>query len=578
MNIHQLSFKQLTQYIFHNNNNKNSQYQSSYLLPKLRIQRKLLPKKNYHIERFYELQRYCEILLKAPTDITKSLTVLEFFGLTKADTERIVYSSTASLLSTTTTSEVTSSPSLSPFKSFFHVTPKQPPISPNTLGPTSFTPTTTANASYTSLVSPPSLSQTLLSPPPSPSPSLHINYNTSMPNLLKKKKKKRKDSSTVSYFSSAESIVSEPPPNSYFDDTEDDHDQKNSIYSALPTWNHHHHNLSNYPPSPTLSSSTSSSSFSHQLPYFRMMSPPPKDFPFTRKGNNLSKKVLPTHGDIGATNNKLKKNKNKNKNNKQQQCEYTKNRYPSTLPVPLCDATNTKQQLVHSDHAIQLNNNNDDIIMKDGEEEEEGEEDSQASSFYLHKKNRGPRRPTLKSLSSLLSTTTTATHLNTAITTSSPQQLQQKIYSPSPYIKLKVVYDLDNIIMIQVPRTIKLPELRATILYKFDEIAADLPIDFKLVFNSYNHHHPLTSFSLALTSSTSSSTVNLDTLPSPLPSPSLSSPLLHHPSNGKSSPLSAAYSTYSNLDARTIIESQEDLQRAMISWSALTKVSVRCVL
>ncbi|KAI9304818.1 hypothetical protein BJ944DRAFT_266229 [Cunninghamella echinulata] len=218
--------------------------------------------------------------------------------------------------------------------------------------------------------------------------------------------------------------------------------------------------------------------------------------------------------------------------------------------------------------------------MKDDEEEgEEGEEgeDSQASSFYLHKKSRGPIRPTLKSLSSLLSTTSTASHLNTAITTSSSQQLQQKVYSPSPYIKLKVVYDLDNIIMIQVPRTIKLPELRATILYKFDEIAADLPIDFKLVFNSYNHH-PLTSFSSTLTSSTSSSTVNLDTLPSPLPSPSLSSPLLHHPSNGKSSPLSAAYSTYSNLDARTIIESQEDLQRAMVSWSALTKVSVRCVL
>ncbi|ORZ13584.1 hypothetical protein BCR42DRAFT_302199, partial [Absidia repens] len=104
-------------------------------------------------------------------------------------------------------------------------------------------------------------------------------------------------------------------------------------------------------------------------------------------------------------------------------------------------------------------------------------------------------------------------------------------------LKLKVVYDLDNIILLQVPRTIKLPELRARILHKFDDLATDLPVDFKLVFNS-----------LA-------------------------------PGGRKDSLLSfsAAYSTYANLDARTIIGTQDDLVDAMSKWANLPKVSVRCV-
>jgi hypothetical protein len=105
------------------------------------------------------------------------------------------------------------------------------------------------------------------------------------------------------------------------------------------------------------------------------------------------------------------------------------------------------------------------------------------------------------------------------------------------YLKLKVVYDLDNIILLQVPRTIRLPELRAKILHKFEDTATDLPVDFKLVFNS-----------LA-------------------------------PGGRKDSLLSssAAYSTYANLDARTIIGTQDDLVEAMSKWVDLPKVSVRCV-
>ncbi|KAI8098513.1 uncharacterized protein BX664DRAFT_318896 [Halteromyces radiatus] len=106
--------------------------------------------------------------------------------------------------------------------------------------------------------------------------------------------------------------------------------------------------------------------------------------------------------------------------------------------------------------------------------------------------------------------------------------------SSSP-LKLKVVYDLDNIIMLQVPRNIRLPELRARILHKFEDIAMDLPVDFKLVFNSIGGRK--------------------DSLLS----------------------LSAAYSTYADLDARAIIGTQDDLMNALSQWTQLSKVSVRCV-
>ncbi|ORX52776.1 hypothetical protein DM01DRAFT_1336556 [Hesseltinella vesiculosa] len=105
---------------------------------------------------------------------------------------------------------------------------------------------------------------------------------------------------------------------------------------------------------------------------------------------------------------------------------------------------------------------------------------------------------------------------------------------PHAPLKLKVVYDLDNIVLLQVPRTIRLPELRARILHKFGGMASDLPVDFKLVFFNPAQQH------------------------------------VAHSS-------SAAYSTYAHLDNRTIIRTQDDLMHAMHQWHGLSKISVRCV-
>ncbi|ORZ00376.1 hypothetical protein BCR43DRAFT_433580 [Syncephalastrum racemosum] len=83
---------------------------------------------------------------------------------------------------------------------------------------------------------------------------------------------------------------------------------------------------------------------------------------------------------------------------------------------------------------------------------------------------------------------TTSSTLSTLSIQSSTSQYQPIVFFPSPstsptlrLIKIKVIYDRDNIIVIQVPRNASLADLRARILQKFCDL--DLPKDFTLLFN-----------------------------------------------------------------------------------------------
>lgn len=101
-------------------------------------------------------------------------------------------------------------------------------------------------------------------------------------------------------------------------------------------------------------------------------------------------------------------------------------------------------------------------------------------------------------------------------------------------IKFKIVYDVDNIIVIQVPRSVSLTELRSRIMQKFSDPDIKLPSDFTLLFNDTR-------------SSASSNT-------------------------------SAASSMSVASGTATMIDKEEDLRTAMGSmWVRLDKVTLRCI-
>ncbi|KAI8335782.1 hypothetical protein BC941DRAFT_429351 [Chlamydoabsidia padenii] len=363
-------------------------------LPKLKLQRKLLPNKNIHQERQSELHRYCQELLRLPTQITQSLAMLEFFGLHKPDTERIVYSSLAGL-SASRLSYVAPS---SQHEQDTHG-------SSSTTVPTSPTTTTTiVSRRARSIV-------------------LDDDKDEGAPRLVKKAKSQPNFSSSPSPILS---LPPSPPP----------------LAPLLSTCHHRNSNIL----SPSYSTSTTCSSESLITP---LPTPPHTSThassPFGATGETMHKSQhrLETRPSLTISTDRV-----------------------TILDTDICSPT--------------------DILSLP---------------------------PSAMSLSS-----PSSDDINN-------------------YLKLKVVYDLDNIILLQVPRTIRLPELRAKILHKFEDTATGLPVDFKLVFNS-----------LA-------------------------------PGGRKDSLLSssAAYSTYANLDARTIIGTQDDLVEAMSKWIDLPKVSVRCV-
>ncbi|KAI9494454.1 hypothetical protein BDB00DRAFT_761904 [Zychaea mexicana] len=103
-------------------------------------------------------------------------------------------------------------------------------------------------------------------------------------------------------------------------------------------------------------------------------------------------------------------------------------------------------------------------------------------------------------------------------------------------IKIKVIYDVDNIIVIQVPRSITLTDLRARIAQKFSDPSISLPKDFVLLFNDTR-------------SSASSSTS-----------------------------AASSFSVDSTSGTATLIAKEQDLANAMGSaWVRHEKVTLRCV-
>ncbi|KAI9244461.1 hypothetical protein BDA99DRAFT_566218 [Phascolomyces articulosus] len=103
-------------------------------------------------------------------------------------------------------------------------------------------------------------------------------------------------------------------------------------------------------------------------------------------------------------------------------------------------------------------------------------------------------------------------------------------------IKIKVIYDVDNIIVIQVPRSITLTDLRARIAQKFSDPSISLPKDFILLFND--------------TRSSASSNTSA----------------------------ASSFSVDSTSGTATLIAKEQDLTTAMGStWVRHEKVTLRCV-
>ncbi|KAI9272539.1 hypothetical protein BY458DRAFT_508557 [Sporodiniella umbellata] len=71
----------------------------------------------------------------------------------------------------------------------------------------------------------------------------------------------------------------------------------------------------------------------------------------------------------------------------------------------------------------------------------------------------------------------------TTKTLSGIKKSQSSLYLIKETIKVKVIYDADNIIVIQVPRSIELCELRSRILQKFSDSVILIQSDWKLLFH-----------------------------------------------------------------------------------------------
>ncbi|KAI7850543.1 hypothetical protein BDC45DRAFT_446765 [Circinella umbellata] len=103
-------------------------------------------------------------------------------------------------------------------------------------------------------------------------------------------------------------------------------------------------------------------------------------------------------------------------------------------------------------------------------------------------------------------------------------------------IKIKIIYDVDNIIVIQVPRSITLTDLRSRIAQKFNDPTISLPKDFVLLFNDTR--------SSASSNTSAASSLSVD----------------------------------SSSGTATLIAKEQDLSNAMGSiWVRHEKVTIRCV-
>lgn len=149
-----------------------------------------------------------------------------------------------------------------------------------------------------------------------------------------------------------------------------------------------------------------------------------------------------------------------------------------------------------------------------------------------HPSSSPPLPPMPVTSASMISSTSSSSH-------ESQSTCATSVFLPSPstsptlrLIKIKVIYDRDNIIVIQVPRNATLADLRARILQKFCDL--DLPKDFTLLFNDTR--------SSASSNTSAESSFSVDT------------------------------------STATLITREADLARAQSSlWVRLDKVTLRCI-
>lgn len=153
-----------------------------------------------------------------------------------------------------------------------------------------------------------------------------------------------------------------------------------------------------------------------------------------------------------------------------------------------------------------------------------------------------PQRTTAAAAAGMVTSSSIVSSTSTSSSYShDSQSTRATSVAPSPstsptlrMIKFKIVYDVDNIIVIQVPRSVSLTELRSRIMQKFSDPDVKLPSDFTLLFNDTR-------------SSASSNT-------------------------------SAASSMSVSSGTATMIDKEDDLRTAMGSmWVRLDKVTLRCI-
>ncbi|CAO3598514.1 unnamed protein product [Absidia cylindrospora] len=122
-------------------------------------------------------------------------------------------------------------------------------------------------------------------------------------------------------------------------------------------------------------------------------------------------------------------------------------------------------------------------------------------------------------------------------------------------MKLKVIYDVDNIVVIQIPRSTNLAALRTRLHDKFSTMLdrSLLADQFVLLYNENTRSSSSSGFSLDQVQLSSSS------------SSSSSSDLLYASSSLPSSP------------SITLISSEEQWIKAMKSWDSFEKVTLRCI-
>ncbi|KAI8061668.1 hypothetical protein BC940DRAFT_310098 [Gongronella butleri] len=455
-------------------------------LPRLRRQRsKVLNKEKPSLrQRQFDLNQYCQELLDQDASVKDSALVLEFFGQHKADTERLVYSSAST--ANCTTSPSTSS-AIASASTFSVVVPVSGPMSSASLvSPAS--PTQHAFATVMGNVTP---DRTTL---------VHHQNHSTATTLDDKEKNKRKRQSATS-TSSALSMGDQQHRRPTVHRTKSQPSMRSKSPSALLKA---FVTRASTPPVPPLP-----------------LSPPPVP-PMPVTSTSTSTKCSRASSSMSISSSST-----------------SSPELPTTPPTPLVIDTQTAAAATSRLPTI------DKLVSPSFWDLTLDEAPSSLQEWQSRAEREAPdddrgedNVAMVVVPSSPLTPTTPPPLLSFQMPPSSCASLQvAHEKKTSDLIKLKVVYDLDNIVLLQVPRTIRLPELRARILHKFGEMASDLPVDFKLVFFNPAHHH--------------------------------------HDRGPQSS--SAAYSTYAHLDTRTIIRTQDDLLHAMTQWHGLTKISVRCV-